>query len=281
MRIGSSDKSSLAAAFTKLLPVVRSRAVRPSDVVAPPEREIERARRDEQRATAGGAANHSNDEPEIRRRYQDRPFAQQYLRAYEGPLRPSTLAAGIIARRERRCVARALSACQPPPAVLLDMPCGTGKLAPVLPSMATHVVGADLSIAMMELARAAYQSSHFCGFVCGSAERLPFRTAAFDTVVCLRFMHLVPPAARREILQELARVTTRRVIISFGIGTRFQLLRLKLRRAIVRGTPAPYPARFADLQNEIEAAGLRVARWRTILPIFSCEYLMTLEKKCA
>jgi SAM-dependent methyltransferase len=162
--------------------------------------------------------------------------------------------------------------------VLLDMPCGTGKLAQVLTTMVTEVVGADLSMAMMELAKGAYQTSHFRGFVCGSAERLPFCTAAFDTVVCLRFMHLVPPATRRDILKELARITSRRVIVSYGVGTPFQLLRLKVRHAFLRGTSTPYPVRSADLRREIEAAGLRIARWKAILPIFSCEYLMTLEK---
>jgi Methyltransferase domain len=278
MAISCPDKSSLTAAIERILAVVRSRAARPLDVVAPPEREIDRAAPDGLDATAGGAAHSPNDDVEIRRRYQDRPFAQRYLRAYEGPIRLRTLAAWIIATRERRCVARALRECQPPPAVLLDMPCGTGKLAKVLTTMVTQVVGADLSMAMMELAKGAYQTSRFSGFVCGSAEQLPFCTAAFDTVVCLRFMHLVPPATRRDILKELARITSRRVIVSFGVGTPFQLLRLKVRHAIIRGTSTPYPARFADLRIEIEEAGLHIARGRKILPILSCEYLLTLEK---
>jgi ubiquinone/menaquinone biosynthesis C-methylase UbiE len=82
--------------------------------------------------------------------------------------------------------------CQPPPAVVLDIPCGTGKLAKVMTSMRTRVVAADLSMPMMECAKVDYQAAHFRGFVCSSAEQLPFCTAAFDTAVCLRFMHLVP-----------------------------------------------------------------------------------------
>jgi hypothetical protein len=114
--------------------------------------------------------------------------------------------------------------------------------------------------------------------VCSSAEQLPFCTAAFDTAVCLRFMHLVPPASRQAILKELGRVASGRVIVSFGVGSSFQLLRLKIRRAVFRGTSTPYPVRFADLRTEIEGAGLRIARSRRILPILSCEHLLTLEK---
>jgi SAM-dependent methyltransferase len=229
-------------------------------------------------AMPGGEVRRPDQEVELRRRYQDRRFAQQYLGAYAGPLRVKTLAAWIIASLERHHVARALRKCQPQPAMLLDIPCGTGKLAGVLGTMQTQVVGVDLSLAMIELARGAYPAPRFSGFVGGSAEQLPFRTAAFDTVICLRLMHLVPPATRRKILKELARVTSRRVIVSFGVATSFQLLRLKIRNAIFRGTSTPYPVRFADLRIETDEAGLHIARWRRILPILSCEYLLTLDK---
>jgi hypothetical protein len=92
MTISCPDKSSLTAAMETILAAVRPRAARPLDVVAPPECEIDRAAPDGLGATAGGAA-HSPNEVEIRRRYQDRPFAQRYLRAYEGPIRLRTLAA--------------------------------------------------------------------------------------------------------------------------------------------------------------------------------------------
>jgi SAM-dependent methyltransferase len=216
---------------------------------------------------------------EIRRRYQDATFARGYLAAYAGPFRISSLAAWIIAARERYLVARALRACRPPPAMLLDMPCGTGKLAEVLAKVPSRVIGADLSVAMMDLARGAYPASHFNGFVCSSGERLPFRAAAFDTVVCLRLMHLVPPDVRRNITKELARIASRRVIVSFGVINSFQRVRLKIRHAIIGGESTPHPVRLADLRKEIEAAGLRItSRWR-ILPVLSCECLLTLEKQ--
>src|SRR5437588_5580522 len=128
MNIDCFDERSLAVATEKILAEVRSMPVRPLDDAA----------------TAGGAAPSPNDE----RQYQDRTFARRYLTAYAGPFRLKTLAAWIIATLERRHVARALRQCQPPPAVLLDVPCGTGKLAKVLATMETEVVGADLSTAM-------------------------------------------------------------------------------------------------------------------------------------
>src|SRR5437588_822513 len=124
MKIGCFDERSLTAATEKVLAEVRSMPVRPVD--------------------DAGTAEGPNDE----RQYQDRTFARRYLTAYAGPFRLKTLAAWMIATLERRHVARALKQCQPPPAVLLDVPCGTGKLAKVLATMETEVVGADLSTAM-------------------------------------------------------------------------------------------------------------------------------------
>jgi SAM-dependent methyltransferase/thymidylate kinase len=268
--VASTDKASLDAAIEKILAEVRLMIDRPRDS-APSEWTTSA---DGLGAIVGRATHSSREE----RTYQDWTFARRYLRAYEGPIRLSTLAASIIATRERRCVAQALKECQPPASAVLDMPCGTGKLARVLTTMGAQVVGADLSMAMMELAKGAYEAPRFSGFVCSNAERLPFCTAAFDTVVCLRFMHLVPPASRRNVMKELARVAGRRVIVSFGVGTPFQLLRLKVRHAIFRGTSTPHPARLADLRIEIEEAGLRITQQRSILPILSCEHLLTLEK---
>jgi len=212
------------------------------------------------------------------RRYQDCTFAKRYQAAYTGSFPLRTFATWIIAALERHHVARALRECRPPPAALLDVPCGTGKLAKVLAALETQVVGADISMAMMECARGAYRTSRFNGFVRGSVEQLPFHTGAFDTVVSLRLMHLLSPGSRQSALKELARVTSRFVIVSFGVVGSFQLIRLKIRRAIFRSISTPYPIRLADLRIEIEAAGLHIVRWRRILPILSCEYLLTLEK---
>lgn len=216
----------------------------------------------------------------VRQRYQDSTYAERYHRATAtgSCIHFGTLAARIISMLERRCVARAMRECQPPPALVLDVPCGAGKLGDVLAATSTQVVSADLSVPMIQFARRAYETSHLSGFVCSDAEELPFRTAAFDIVVCLRLMHLVPPASRRSIIKELARVTSRRLIISFGVIGLFQSFRLKIRRAILRGITTPYPVHLSDLLMELEDAGLRVKRLRHILPILSSECLFTLEK---
>lgn len=232
------------------------------------------------KTTEGPIDSSVTGEVDIRQRYQDSTYAERYHRATatDSCIRLETLAARTISILERRCVARAMRECQPSPALVLDVPCGAGKLGDVLAAASTQVVSADLSVPMIQVARQAYEASHFSGFVCSNAEQLPFRTAAFDMVVCLRLMHLVPPASRGSMIKELARVTSRRLIVSYGVVGLFQSFRLKIRRAILRGISTPYPVHLSDLLMDFEGAGLRVKRQRHILPILSSECLFTLEK---
>src|SRR3954469_2530046 len=62
---------------------------------------------------------------------------------------------------------------------ILDVGCGTGRNLPLYPREA-RVVGGDVSAAALERARRRRPSAPL---VQADAEALPFRTAAFDTVV--------------------------------------------------------------------------------------------------
>jgi len=128
----------------------------------------------------------------------------------------------------------------------------------------------------MEHARPAYRSSTL--FVPCNAEALPFENKSFDTVICLRLMHLLPPVTRRAILKELARVSSQYVIASFSVLTPWQRLRLKLRRVVFSGKSAPHPVRLEVLQSELWTVGLKITHQQSILPGLSCERLLTLEK---
>src|SRR5579871_5178910 len=89
-------------------------------------------------------------EADTRARYQNEDIAAGYHQAYTSFPRPSMVPARIIASRERRAIRSALGKCDPFPETVLDIPCGTGKLAPVLEGMGIRtIVGADISMEMM------------------------------------------------------------------------------------------------------------------------------------
>jgi ubiquinone/menaquinone biosynthesis C-methylase UbiE len=125
-------------------------------------------------------------------------------------------------RREMRVVDRALRQAAPRgPA--LDVPCGAGRLVPVLLRHATSVTAVDRSPAMVAQAEAALPDEIADGRVTtavASASDLPFEDGAFDVVVCHRLLHHLPAAADRAgVLAELARVAKRRVVLSFSDAT--------------------------------------------------------------
>lgn len=103
---------------------------------------------------------------------------------------------------------------------VLDLPCGTGRMSHDLVLAGYDYTGADLSPAMLEVARSKWttpgeQSTPApARFVEADAERLPFSRREFDTIVCVRFFNLVPSGPRRRILCEMARVAPRLVIAS-------------------------------------------------------------------
>ncbi|PWJ87934.1 methyltransferase family protein [Mesorhizobium loti] len=214
-----------------------------------------------------------------KQKYQDPSIASWYLKGYEGRLKLSSLASYIIARREQRCIGKALERCSPRPSRLLDVPCGTGKLAQVLSQQGREVLAADISMEMMVLAKTSYEGQPgFRGFIRCDVTKLPFADESFDTVVCLRLIHLIPPHLRRDIINELARISSYRLIVSYGLTTRFQRIRLKLRKMITGGISAPHPVRLDVARQDFEEVGLALTDSFSVLPLLSCERLFVLEK---
>jgi ubiquinone/menaquinone biosynthesis C-methylase UbiE len=90
---------------------------------------------------------------------------------------------------------------------LLDVACGTGRflrfVKQAFPRLA--VTGTDLSEAYLDEARD-HLEPYSCAFKPGQGESLPFADATFDVVTSIFLFHEVPPAIRRDIAREFARV---------------------------------------------------------------------------
>jgi SAM-dependent methyltransferase len=185
-----------------------------------------------------------------------------------------------ICHAEQRAVGRALdrSLRGRPAELLLDVPCGTGKLASVVASRAKRVVAADVSEAKMALARPAYATvPGFEGFQVADAEDLPFADDEFDAVVCLGLLHRVPHGLRRKMVRELARVSSDLVVLSLEINDPAHQLRSGIRR-LVPGTPTQVPCSTKEARELFEEAGLEPFRARPILPMLSAEWVYAARK---
>ncbi len=207
----------------------------------------------------------------------DEQLVERYLSpsgaaAYRGKYERS-LSRRLSHRREMRMVLRALRRAEVKGRVL-DCPCGAGRLAPTILRMADHVTCTDLSPAMVAEARDALDTvpESRVSFAVAPAGELPFDDDTFDTAVCHRLIHhMNDPAERAAVLSEMARVASRRVVISFSDDTTWKA-RSQHRRGVARRRLALTPD---ALCAEAAPFGLvPVARPLHLSPFFSLVAVM-------
>ena len=135
--------------------------------------------------------------PENKRRYVARLFSTIADR-YD--LITVLLSYGQDRRWKKQLVAMAAdaaSASSDRPCDALDLACGTGDIAFALDAGGARVVGLDLTLRMIELARAKSPRDSRTSFLVGDMMALPFADASFDVVTTgygIRNVPLIAPA---------------------------------------------------------------------------------------
>jgi ubiquinone/menaquinone biosynthesis C-methylase UbiE len=144
---------------------------------------------------------------------------------------------------------------------VLDLGCGTGRLAAALAQRGAKVWGVDPSAEMLAQARASVGPR--VGLKQGRAEALPFRDGWFERAVLRLVVHLLD---RPRALPELARVLApdgRVVVATFAPGhfEWYWLVGVFPEVGEIDRERFPAPER---LEAELEAAGFTGARTRTL-----------------
>jgi len=137
-----------------------------------------------------------------------------------------------------------------PGEVVLDLPCGAGRLLPFLRDRGHRVLQADGALAMLQEAAA----RSLAGDLQLQADALhaPFADRTVDGVVMFRFLHHLPPDAARAALAEALRVARRFVVVSFFHPVSAHHLRRLARQAL--GAPA---TRFATSSRSVQRVAAR------------------------
>lgn len=181
----------------------------------------------------------------------------------------------LITRRERTVTRQLLRLIGP--RTVLDIPAGTGKMAPVYKELGIKVIAADISNEMLEVSRRVYtdlqyENVHFVQCEAESAANLA-SDYRFDAVVCVRLMHRVPAAIRRTMLEQFAR-TARHLIVSYGIDSPFHRVRRSVRRALIGGLDVSV-SQYVTMHRATTEIGefFHIADCLAVLPGFSNEYL--------
>src|SRR5439155_910055 len=126
---------------------------------------------------------------------------------------------GAVRRLNHRLLERALGRALTglaPGALVLDAPCGTGILGPFLARRGLRAIGADISPAMLAVAR---ERDGAVGHVRADLELPPLRPRSVDAVVCTRFLMHLPAASRPRVLGTLAALARGPPAVPSGAST--------------------------------------------------------------
>ena len=163
---------------------------------------------------------------------------------------------------------------------ILDLPCGTGRFTGRLAECGYQVVGSDISLEMMQMARdKAGPIEGLRGYVRADAEHLPLASAAVDCVMSIRFLFHIDAATRVRILSEMGRVSRRWLILDYRHKYCYRYAMWKLRWTLgLTKTPLARVSR-AEVDQELDAAGLEVVTILPVTRIFSDKWIVLARKK--
>ncbi len=134
------------------------------------------------------------------------PDALEYIRTrYKNPDQR------LVNLREIKLVCNLFSRFLSPDSLILDIPCGYGRLTAPLTVKGFRVIGGDISPAMVKIVKLELKIPA----VNLSIFDLPFRDGAFDAVLTWRLFHHFDFNQVEKALREIARVARDFVIFSF------------------------------------------------------------------
>lgn len=188
--------------------------------------------------------------------------------------------------REKKCVVNALNVTNiPVGAHVLDLPCGSGRLLPLLKKFGYKVTGADISSHMLLQARRyAGPAGENCleetdNLQIANIFQTGFKDKCFDAVLCHRLFQYFPePQLRQQALKELKRISKGPIVVSFLCNMAVSSLAADIRKIVfrrkARGCKAISCKTFA---NDARKAGLTVKKWIPMRPLTSERWYAVLE----
>jgi len=167
--------------------------------------------------------------------------------------------------REKRIIGELLEYL-PQGGQILDLACGTGRIAEYLLSRDYEVCGVDISQEMLKVAKERLSNfGELIEFQQADAERLPFGEKRFDSATCFRLFGHVPPETRVKILKEMKRVTRGPFIAAYYLSEPVANTKRKIRKFITGNKSPWFPIPKKNLKEEINSANLRIVEEKRVV----------------
>jgi len=185
--------------------------------------------------------------------YKDKNIAKNYDQE-----RFSSLAGRAFNELEKRYIRKAFRAldCN---ATIVDVPCGTGRLAEALLDEGFRVIGMDISAAMLEQAQ--LRLTRFGErFTCRVVDMLNPHLVIherYEAALCARVLMHFPLDDQIIFLRNVASMVSERVVFTQSWVSSYQRARRRIKRLLHHQAPVNYPISSIDLTRLLSGAGLR------------------------
>jgi 2-polyprenyl-3-methyl-5-hydroxy-6-metoxy-1,4-benzoquinol methylase len=145
---------------------------------------------------------------------------------------------------------------------VVDVPCGTGRLAEVLLDMGFRVAGIDISRPMLTVAqrKLARFGDRFRSVVANVKEYAVQGHERFDLALCARVLMHFPLEEQIEFLKSVASITRGHVVVTQSFSTPYHRFRRRVKQLIGNPPSATYPISETELATLLRGAGLREVR---------------------
>ncbi len=206
--------------------------------------------------------------------------AQSYTRKFE-----KHLSERINNRHEQRLLQRLVERIsdEAPFDLALDLPCGYGRLMPLLRRHARRVVEGDWSFHLLKIARENQRADPSVeaadGYVRATALAMPFRERAFDLVLSVRLCHHIREHAERLIyVRELLRISNQWVVFTYFDYHSLKNLLREARRKF-SGKRPKWTLRASEVAGIADEMGFEVVHSIPLSRLFSGHRYVALRRK--
>jgi 2-polyprenyl-3-methyl-5-hydroxy-6-metoxy-1,4-benzoquinol methylase len=153
---------------------------------------------------------------------------------------------------------------------IVDVPCGTGRLAEPLLEAGYRVHGMDISAEMLAQAekRLARFGDSFSTEVV-DAKDLDRKHEQYDAALCARVLMHFELDEQVEFLKGVVQSTSGLVVINHSLSSPYQRLRRGLKRLLGHQLPARYPITMKEIKYLLAQSGLRKIGHLRLNPIIS------------
>ena len=207
--------------------------------------------------------------------YQSAERAKSYKQQHQSPGRW----AGYTMARAKRHILRVLrTIALDRKKCILDLPCGTGVLGPILSELENPVIAADVSFEMMKEAEGEYSSKSLLGYIQLDATHLPLQENSCAVITSIGFFHRLPDDIAGEVLEEMKHLRPKYLVATFSLNSPLQ----KLKRLILSKLDSDYEAApthrtKVEVHELLSKHGFSVVQEIPTVPVLSADHLFVAQ----